>query len=102
VSPPQNPAPDNAKGAASLQRTSCLDEIKAPVDGVCASFGSNRCRNGYCTHCMVNHTAGRVLSSSKKGAKICAEVNQIEIGGYSTCKQCTNTSEAHAMETVGD
>lgn len=96
VSLPQNPAPDNAKGAANLQCTSCLDETKAPIDGVCATFGSNRCRNGYCTHCVVGYIyhRGGCYSNNKEGTKICAEVNQIEIGGYSACKQCTNTSEA--------
>ncbi|EFO61865.1 Proprotein convertase subtilisin/kexin type 5 precursor [Giardia lamblia P15] len=96
VSLPQNPTPETAGSAVNLQCTSCLDETKAPIDGVCADFGSNKCKNGYCTHCTVGyiHHRGGCYSNSKEGTKICAEANQIEIGGCSACKQCTNTSEA--------
>ncbi|EFO60801.1 Hypothetical protein GLP15_4869 [Giardia lamblia P15] len=96
VSLSKDPTPNNAASTASIQCTSCLDDSKAPIDGVCTDIGSNKCENGYCTHCAVGYVyhKGGCHSKEQEGNNICAEENQIEIAGYSACKQCASASEA--------
>ncbi|EFO62282.1 High cysteine membrane protein Group 1 [Giardia lamblia P15] len=91
----KDPAPNNAASTASIQCTSCLDDSKAPIDGVCAAFGSNKCENGYCTHCSTNYIyhKGGCYNKTEKGNTICDPANQFEIIGYSACKKCANSSE---------
>ncbi|KAE8304458.1 High cysteine membrane protein Group 1 [Giardia duodenalis] len=96
VSLSEDPAPNNAASTASIQCTSCSADDKAPINGQCTDVGSNECKNGYCTHCAVGYVyhKGGCYNKESGGNNICAEENQINIAGYSACKQCANTSEA--------
>ncbi|ESU39739.1 Variant-specific surface protein [Giardia duodenalis] len=95
VSLAKDPAPSNAASTASIQCTSCSANDKAPIDGVCAVFGSNKCENGYCTHCSTDYIyhKGGCYSKTGTGNTICDSASQFEISGYSACKKCANSSE---------
>ena len=87
--------PTNTASTAAVQCTACVANDKAPIDGQCTTIGSNKCENGYCTHCVKDYVyhKGGCYSKTSKGNEICAEANQFEIDGYSACKQCVNSSE---------
>ncbi|ESU40702.1 Variant-specific surface protein, partial [Giardia duodenalis] len=87
--------PTNTASTATVQCTSCVADDMAPIDGQCTTVGSNKCENGYCTHCATGYVyhKGGCYSKTSKGNEICAEANQFEIDDYSACKQCVNSSE---------
>ncbi|KWX11233.1 Variant-specific surface protein [Giardia duodenalis assemblage B] len=85
----------NTASTAAVQCTSCVADDMAPIDGQCAAIDSNRCQNGYCTHCVKGYVyhKGGCYSTEAERDKICAEANQFEIDDYSACKQCANSNE---------
>ncbi|ESU43511.1 Hypothetical protein GSB_151926, partial [Giardia duodenalis] len=85
----------NTASTATVQCTSCVADDMAPIDGQCTTVGSNKCENGYCTHCATGYVyhKGGCYSKTDKGNEICTEANQFEVDGYSACKECANNSE---------
>ena len=92
---PTTSAPSSGATQAAVRCMSCADSTKAPIDDACADPAGHDCQNGHCTHCASTHVwyKGGCYSKSGTGASICDSSNLLDIGGYSACKQCVNSSE---------
>ncbi|ESU43306.1 Hypothetical protein GSB_151099 [Giardia duodenalis] len=92
---PTTSAPSNEATKAAVRCMSCADPTKAPIDDACTDPAGHDCQNGHCTHCAFTHVwyKGGCYDKSGTGASICDSSNLLDIGGYSACKQCVNSTE---------
>lgn len=87
----------NSAGSTDIQCLRCKAYDTAPIDDACIPFGRHICADGHCTRCYkthIFHLGGCFTRGGPRAEAVCASNNQFEIGDYSACKACVNTSEA--------